>query len=551
MLFALPQVIPNTPLPMAIRSALILIWLAFLARGAFYATVFPMWEGLDESQHFAFVNHLHAFGNLPRPDGHLSAEISRSLEFLPVPWALDSLPPSALTHDEYWSLPEAQRAEREAMVRNISNALQAEEGTVFFYEGKQPPLYYLLCAPILKAVSGTHVATRLLVLRLFTVLLTSTVVPLTFLVVRRVLGDAVPALLSAALLTAMPQLLMTASQVGNTSLVIVLFSILAWALLRSDPWDLPGAALIGITLGAGFLTKGLFVACLPAVVVSGCAAVWRAPADKRKRVVGFVSAAAVLTLALAGWWYVRTLGSDGPVWNDAAPPVKGASALLSYAARTPWWDAVHFALNTHIWMGGWSVLGVRSWLYAVFRPIFLLMFLGGFIWMLRNRSRLPVIWCLYGGCWAAMIYHAFVTFTHHGTISTTGVYLFAVVSCECAILCCAARHWFPAGWPDRAIAVFAGMFLLLEAYATHFVLLPYYAGLIRHRPDGSLGTFYVSKAMELGWNEILLRLDVNKSSLLSPSLIGIIWGVFLIANTCLIIHAWRIASPKMRDNEPT
>jgi Dolichyl-phosphate-mannose-protein mannosyltransferase len=529
---------------MSFRTALIFIWLAFVARGVFYATFFPMWEGLDEYQHYAYVSHLVVHKTLPRPDDHVSADLLQSLEIGPVPWAvLNPLQRPLMTHDQYWMLSPAERTERQARQRALSAELQAADSDVFLYEEKQPPLYYLLCAPLLKFFSGQTLATRLFVLRVFTVLLVSIVVPFTFLVARRAFGKAEPALLAATVMTAMPQLLMTAGQMTNTAFVIALFALLTWALLRPDPWDRRGVLLIGITLGAGFLTKGLFVASLPAVAWSGIRSIWKAPPERRTRVAASVAAAAVLVIGMPGWWYIRTLGTEGPVWADASPSARGSS-LVSYAARAPWWEAVHWALNTHIWMGGWSFLGLRSWIYAVFRPIFLILFLGSFIAMLR-RSLPALIWWIYGGCWAAMLYHAFVTFVRLGTISSTGVYLFAVAACEGVILCSAARFWLPSPWSGRAIAILTGMFLLMEAYATHFVFLPYYAGIIRHRPDGSLQAFHVTQALDLGWTEILRRLSINKPDFMAPGVIAVLWGLFLIANVFLLIQTWRIASRKV------
>src|SRR5712672_1711891 len=65
-----------------------LIWLAFLSRGLFYVSIIPMWEGFDEYAHFGFVNHLSAQWKLPEPDDRVSAEVSRSLDLVPLPWSL-------------------------------------------------------------------------------------------------------------------------------------------------------------------------------------------------------------------------------------------------------------------------------------------------------------------------------------------------------------------------------------------------------------------------------------------------------------------------------
>lgn len=525
------------------RLVLILIWLAFLARGAFYATVIPIWEGLDEWAHFAYVHHLTTFGTLPRPEDRASEEISRSLQLVPIPWYLREMPAPAVTHDVYWGLPEGDRSQRESAFDGLPADAQLKPGTEFLYEGKQPPLYYLICAPLLKLAGGASLATRVLLLRLLTVLMVSLVVPLSFAIARRVFGATTPAILIAILLAAMPVLSMTGARIANDGLAIVLFSILALALLRSDPWDWRGCLLIGFTLGAGLLTKAYFVASAPVLVVAGATAIWNASSEKRLRVAGLVSASAILAIAISAWWYVRILGVPGPVWADVAPAVSpGASGVLTQILRMPWWQAVTGALDMHFWFAGWSFLFVRSWIYHVLRWVFLLLLLGGFVAMLRNMrksSGLPVLWGLYAGFWGAMMYHALVTFMSVGIPSSTGHYLYAVVACEGVLLYSGMRQLVPSQWQDRAMLLFIGLFLLLETYATHFVLMPYYTGLIRHRPDTSLLVFHVSQALEPGWNEILLRLAVHKPGFVSLRIIVLVWGAFLTASAGLFALAYR------------
>ena len=86
-----------------------------------------------------------------------------------------------------------------------------------------------------------------------------------------------------------------------------------------------------------------------------------------------------------------------------------------------------------------------------------------------------------------------------------------------------------------------GLFLLLEIYATHFVLIPYYIGLIHHRPDGTITSFYVSQGWGLGWEAILSRLAINKAFFISPSTFVLLWLGFAAANIGLFVLAWKCA----------
>ena len=53
------------------NRAVVLIWVLFLLRGTFYATVIPIWEGLDEFAHFAYVDWLRTHATLPEPDARV------------------------------------------------------------------------------------------------------------------------------------------------------------------------------------------------------------------------------------------------------------------------------------------------------------------------------------------------------------------------------------------------------------------------------------------------------------------------------------------------
>ena len=254
---------------MKLNRALVLIWILFLLRGSFYASVIPMWEGLDEFAHFAYVDWLRTRATLPDPDARVSEEVSRSLRLVPIPWGLNDWPEPSATHDAYWSLSPEERSARQTALARLPSDTRPSTGTDFLYEGKQPPLYYMIfcsgvaaCAGILFTFSGTCVAS---VHGFPRVIPGSPYVG----VAMRAMGKTSPALFCAILITAMPVLLMTASRIVNDALAIVLFSVLTWALLSPEPWSPRGSLLIGVTLGAGLLTKMYFIAGVPIVVWSG------------------------------------------------------------------------------------------------------------------------------------------------------------------------------------------------------------------------------------------------------------------------------------------
>ena len=100
------------------------MWAGFLARLLFYSAMMPLWEGYDEWAHFAVVRQV-AFG------GHLLVprDVEASLQLAPVPWELRSLPPPAVTRDQYWNLSGEERERRESALRTLPVEWGREDGT--------------------------------------------------------------------------------------------------------------------------------------------------------------------------------------------------------------------------------------------------------------------------------------------------------------------------------------------------------------------------------------------------------------------------------------
>ena len=96
---------------------MLLIWLGFLVRGAFYCVVLPLWEGFDEYAHFAYVQRVHNGKWLVQPGARATREVERSVSLVPMPWTQRAEPPPHETHESYWRLPPEQRRAREPGIK--------------------------------------------------------------------------------------------------------------------------------------------------------------------------------------------------------------------------------------------------------------------------------------------------------------------------------------------------------------------------------------------------------------------------------------------------
>ena len=250
------------------RLVLYVILLAYIGLGTLYATHTPAWQVPDEPAHYNYIRAIveqHA---------------------LPVLQAGD--------YDEaYLNQLKSQLFPPNLPVSGIR------------YEGWQPPLYYLLAAPVFAATGGSLIAVRL-----FTLLLGCFVIGLTWRLARATVpGAPGVALVAAGFVAFLPQHLAMSAAANNDALTEVFIVLELWLLARAvlavggggREWP-----LLGLALGLGFLTK------LTAYPMAGLIAVALLLVTRRHgwTVPRFVTAAAqvyVPAISLGSLWWVRNL----------------------------------------------------------------------------------------------------------------------------------------------------------------------------------------------------------------------------------------------------
>ncbi len=503
-------------MPFGARRFVWLIWLCFLVRGAFYTVLLPLWEGFDEWAHFAYAQQLASGGGLLVPGRTVvSREVAESLSLTPLPHGQDKLDMGRQSHDVYWKLPLAEREElrRRLLAMPREWARQPAAGPPLNYEAQQPPLYYLLMAPIQWAAGEASLPTRVLLMRLASLLLTSLTIPLAYAAGRQVLASEGTAAGVAALIASMPGFLMISGRVTN---------------------DGERPLLVGALLGAGLLTKAYFLTAVPALAV---AYAWK---SRRRRAAADAAIAFLTAGAVSGWWYWRNHALTGS-WSGLQQVVARRDLpLWTLAGRIPevdWRRFFDVAFLSHIWIGNWSFLQVRSWMYRIFAWVVLAAAAGLVVrfWHAKSdRPNLSVLAGFYGFFWLGLCYHE-LTFSVLGLSVSTGWHVYAVVVAEALLATLGLMTLCPAGWRDWLLPAGTALFVLLDLYATHFLLLPYYTGLIAHRADGALAAFHLS---QLGNGEFSLMM--SRLMLPAPATVAL-WLGFLIATLALPVLAVRAA----------
>ncbi len=515
-----------TSSPAVWRLLQITVWLCFLARGAFYCMALPTWEGWDEWSHFAFLQHLENTGRLPVPEvDRPSREIQASLEAGPVAWGTKGMKPWLMSYEAFWDLSKAERADVERRQQGFPAEWRRQTSELEpIWEAQQPPLYYWLMRPVLWASREEPLATRVFHLRLATVLLASLAIPLGYLALAELLASRGVALALTACICAMPGLMLDLCRVGNEAPVVVLFTLLLLVGLKlaRAPAELRWWLAMGAVLGCGLLTKAYFLtAFAPLAVLAGWLA-WNCRGQRKRVLAGWAAAMLIPALA-AGWWYRFIWEATGTVTGQiqtVAIRHLGLAGKLAVLPRMNWGQALDTVVRSHVWMGGWSFLQMRAWIYHLCGLLILAGVAGALASALRPglvkpEVREPRRLVAAGGLLvapflAAMGYQALAAYLTIGETVSNGWYLYAVIFAEAAVIYAGIAALTPRRrrrWLIPAAALGA---VALDVYGMLFWLLPYYHGLIRHLPGGKLQNFHLEQAWLVGSEELLARLAVNR-----------------------------------------
>ena len=259
---------------MRFRWLVVCVWTCFLVRGWFYASMFPLWEGYDEFAHFGVIRAMAVQGLvLPPRDQRGPRDVPESLKLAPAPWEVRtwSVFQGSLPHEAYWKLTAEERRERQTKLQLMpaSWRLMNSDNGVSAYEALQPPLYYWLMTPVLRAVANSDLPGQVILLRWISVAITSLAIPLTFAIGRRAIQNERAAFGCAAVVALMPGLATDVARLSNESVSILLFSFLAWVGLKilAGERDTRNTVLLGLFLGLGLLTKAYFLTAVPAVLL--------------------------------------------------------------------------------------------------------------------------------------------------------------------------------------------------------------------------------------------------------------------------------------------
>ena len=394
-------------------SAAIILGFVLLAFGFSQG---PIFEGPDEIEHFRYIQTIARTGQLPPPDGQRGGEYHQ-----PPLYYLLNAPLLALLDDSGFEL-----------IDERSNPFYPHQISIPANDNRNLYLHT-------RATESSPVAQAVHLLRL---------VPLTFGVLTLLICERLFArlfqpqsvrLLALAVAAFHPQFAYLSSVINNDSLLILLASTVLLILVDSTQRGLTGrrALLLGVICGALLLTKtsGLFIGIVVALAFALNRSWWR-----------WLPLTGAVVLIVAGWWYAHNiLAYNDPflteawrrTWPDDVIENRDRAVPLAMS-RLP------FAYQTFWARFGGGAVGLPDAMQRVWDVLVIVAFAGGLLRLLKNRDRANwrvwIILMTFGVIWiAATFYVAAMAWS-----GIQGRYLLPGIGVWAALLASGLTAWIPA-----------------------------------------------------------------------------------------------------------
>lgn len=316
-----------------------------------YCSLLPLWEGFDETFHYAYVQQLSTRWQLPvLGRTTISEEVWQALQLQPVSHYIQASTRAPISFLDYFGFPQERRTAMRKELEWLPKALKYQEHAgLLNYEVNQPPLPYLAMAVPDRLMSGQAITRRVLVLRLLFSVLSLVLLWAGIRAVARLLLLPEPYAAAATFCVFCSQMLYGAiAHVSNDTLAVPLMVWLLWAAIRAMENPGPGTfAAMGVMLGLGLLMKAYYLFLAPLAFGLVC---WQL----RRRRATLLQAGLFLgaLAATAGPWYYRNVS----LYHDLAGTGEktagfGLADLCRALANLPWLDSIAYMATSSLWTG--------------------------------------------------------------------------------------------------------------------------------------------------------------------------------------------------------
>src|SRR3981081_475574 len=132
-----------------------------------------------------------------------------------------------------------------------------------------------------------------------------------------------------------------------------------------------------------------------------------------------------------------------------------------------------------------------------------------------------------------------------GVSASTGWYIYCLVIPELILAYCGLRAALPSGLHRWILPSLTTAFALLDLYGMHFLLLPYYSGIISHSAvytgvfsHSTLSWVPAARMHQLtrvGLYNIADRLVINKPAFMTTGTLIVLWVIYCFATAWLLV----------------
>ncbi|WP_165071773.1 DUF2142 domain-containing protein [Paludisphaera rhizosphaerae] len=468
-----------------------------LARGVVLMCAMPPFEGWDEYQHVAYVEHLSeggrtpVVGETPTPQALLRVAVKSPQPYSAVHDGLNSA--GGVGYPQFW-------ADRQSG----ASPTFRDGGPIPLYQSQHGPLAYQVLRPVYAAFGGLgSIRSSVSGMRLANLLLTAAAVGAAFWCLSGLLRERRSAAWVGVVLATYPLFLINGVRVANDALAVFLATLLIWLMLTiaTKPWNeirRPELSFLGVGLltGLAALAKATNYALVPFVgfCVLALAARREVP-FRRAAACGLASALGFLVMTQAEMRFnLAHYGSISSMQEAALNHQRGhgPADLFRTAQQIPWlgwfvdlWDRRMF------FAGGWSFLETHP---KAIRWHEKLVFYGilGWVWalgvgaVLRRRGETtrgafasPIVPAacvmIVLSYTAALAYHVVQSHLAWGRSSTGSWYASAAMPWFLTLVVVGLMRW-PLPGRLRALPplAMAAVSITAEAIAVHGRMIPFY-----------------------------------------------------------------------------
>ena len=362
---------------LSIKKLPFLLIILFIIQGAIFSGMYPLWEGVDEPAHFAYVQQIAEKKTLPTPGDEpankedirkiiekktpsiymdkISNEVIFSFDKVPVNILLT--PPGKIVQDFWNNYTINEILDNKNSLSEISFLERTNPSEWPNWETKQPPLAYITQVPVYFLMYDQDIFDRTFTLRIFSVLVTAIAILFAFKTISLIFNDNFMRMGSLMFIVFNPMFTTNITRVNNEFLTILFFSIFLYLIVRylKGKTNLTHIILIGLVLGLGLLSKQTFlVAILLVPIFIIFKNLQNKNEPKRTKLVNSVKHTVIIfgiTIPIVSWWYIAVFASGN---FSGIPEIRNLTIgeYLQGAIEVNW-----FTFSQLFFKGFWGTYG--------------------------------------------------------------------------------------------------------------------------------------------------------------------------------------------------